>query len=1270
MSRDYDIKVAMGESLNETVQKLESLSGLGFWIIDLETKQNYWSPYYSEVCGFDLTQLDPQYDFISKFIHKEDESEVRFAIRNMEPFQLEARIIKSSGEFRNVILRGRVDEKNKRGDKIWIISCNDNTTFKPQENTTTSPEEFDSILEYSLDLIFIFDRDGVITKVSKSVLETLGYQKNELVGKKPIDFLYPSDVPKAQLKLAEIKSGKKIKNFKVRCLDAHGNLIYLNWNATLKEKTGRILGIARDITELVEEKSKNKRDQLKVQSILNSSSDLIWSLDSEYNLVTANNSFLSLIKKSVGWSIKPGDALLSDKLYNPEILAFWEKHYKDAFSGKKVIVETQLESTKDFPTKYYETKITPIQSNGEIKGLACFSRDITENKIYKERIKELNQRLLKGQELSKIGYWESDLKTNEVYWSDEMYKIWDIDDGHQKINFDFFFNSIHTEDRKDFLYHRNRALIGEKNLDIVYRIKTKKGNIKYIHELGEKDDEATFKGTAQEITKEKEYELKLKERNTFIESVLDNIPLGVAVNRISDGEVTYINKAFENTYGWPKSELADVDTFFEKVYPNPEYRSWIKSQIIQDMQSGDPERMNWNSILVTTKEKEEKIVNAKNIPAPDLNLMISTVIDDTERYLAEQALRVSNERFKLVSEAVSDAIWDWDINKDSIYWGKGFQRLFGYSEDHQKMGGEGLRQYIHPEDFSKIMESIQFAQKDKKQKYWTGEYRFKRNDGSYAFVVEKAVIIRDKKGTPIRMVGALQDTTKEKEKENHLKLLESVVTNTNDSILITKADPGKSGYEIIYCNTAFMNMSGYQLDEIIGKTPKILQGKDTDQAVLEKLKKDLKDFKSSTVELINYKKDGTPFWINMSLKPVADPSGTYTHWVAIQRDITERKLKEQELELMNERFRLISHATNDAIYDWDLINGEKFWGEGFSKLFGINLQQENDYSKEWIDRIFPEDLLRIEKFRKEHLLEKGDISTYSLEYRVHNAAQNYIYVLDTGNIIRDKEGYPVRMIGAIQDINKRKEYESSLEALNRDLETSNKQLEHSNKELEQFAYVASHDLQEPLRMISSFLGLIERRYSEVLDEKGKKYIHFAVDGAKRMKQIILDLLEFSKLDNFQESKTWLDTYELIDKAKLFINWNLRKKHTPIFHVEKLPDIFGHQSILIQLFQNIIANAIKYQPSGQTPEIWISCNESTEFWEFAIKDNGIGLEEEYLEKIFVIFQRLHSKDHFSGTGIGLAISKKIVDLHEGNIWAESKLGEGSTFFFSIKKPVKI
>ncbi len=1263
----------MEKNCKELFEKFEAVSGVGFWRIDLETKENYWSQNFYEISGFDSTNTIPSTELGLSLFHSEDRAEIKLAIESatitLEQFQIESRIVSASGEVKYVILEGTIESENDDTQKILLISCKDITRSKITKGRTKVDYELKSLLECSIDLIFLFNKEGLITKVSNSVLETLGYPLEEVIGMRPIDFLYPSDVEKSEKVTEEIRSGQKIKRFKNRYLDAKGNLVYLNWTACLKKETGEILGVARNFTEIVEIKNKQKRENIRIQTILNSSPDLIWSLDLDFKLLSANRAFLKLMKTATNWEIKPGDNLLSDAINGKETLNFWEKNYRKAFKGKKVKIESKIDSKNENATIYFETKINPIYSHGEIIGLACFSRDITENKNNKERIIELNKKFLRGQELSKTGYWESDLLTNLLYWSDEMYKIWEVKNQTDKVLLDFLFTSIHPEDRQDFLYHRNRAVSGEKNLDFVYRIITQNGNLKYIHELGEKGDSNTLRGTAQEITKEKEHELKLKERNSFIEAILENIPLGVAVNKISDGEFTFVNKAFEKIYGWPKNEFLYFDSFFEKVYSNPEYRTWIKSQMLEDIRSGDPARLNWNNILVTTKNKDEKIVNTKSIPAPDLNLMISTVSDDTERYLAEQALRVSNDRFKLVSEAVSDAIWDWDLVKNSVFWGSGFHKLFGYSEEQNQIEGENWMNYIHPEDRKKIAQSIQNAKNNKSLKYWSGEYRFKKNDGDYAFVIEKAIIIRDNKGEALRMVGALQDTTKEKERENHLKLLESVVTNTKDSILITKPKQGQDGYEIIYCNKAFSEMTGYKREEILGKSPKILVGKDSNQNAIIQLKKAIREKKSTSVDTINNKKDGSPFWVNISLVPLTSPAGNLTHWIVIERDISEKKKKELELELINERFRLISKATNDVIYDWELVKGKQFWGDGFSKIFGIDLLNDEDFSLEWSKKIHPEDLERVNSYFSEKTLIKNDLVEYEIEYRVQKPNNKFIYVLDSGQVIRNEEGFPIRMIGAIQDINNRKEYESSLQSLNIVLEKSNRQLEHSNRELEQFAYVASHDLQEPLRMITSFLGLLEKRYNDVLDESGRKYIHFAVDGAKRMKQIILDLLEFSKLDSFQESKTWLDTNELVEKSKLFINWKLRR-NTPVFNLTKLPQVYGHKSRLIQLFQNIISNAIKYQPKGQTPEIWISGNEKKDYWEFAVRDNGIGLENEYLEKIFIIFQRLHTSDQYSGTGIGLAISKKIIDQHDGKIWVESQQGKGSTFFFTIKKPEKI
>ena len=253
------------------------------------------------------------------------------------------------------------------------------------------------------------------------------------------------------------------------------------------------------------------------------------------------------------------------------------------------------------------------------------------------------------------------------------------------------------------------------------------------------------------------------------------------------------------------------------------------------------------------------------------------------------------------------------------------------------------------------------------------------------------------------------------------------------------------------------------------------------------------------------------------------------------------------------------------------------------------------------------------------------------------------------------------VIGYGLDITERKEIEIKL---NEALESIQK----TNSELEQFAYVASHDLQEPLRMVTSFLTQLEKKYSDNLDDKAKEYIFFAVDGAKRMRQIILDLLEFSRVGRTDETIKEISIDSIVKEIIILHGKQIEELNATIKY-EQLPTLISHKTPIRQLFQNIIGNSLKYHRIGVPPVIEILSIDKGEYWEFSISDNGIGIETDYHEKIFVIFQRLHNKDEYSGTGIGLAICRKIVESMGGKIGATSTVNKGSTFHFTIPKNFK-
>lgn len=249
--------------------------------------------------------------------------------------------------------------------------------------------------------------------------------------------------------------------------------------------------------------------------------------------------------------------------------------------------------------------------------------------------------------------------------------------------------------------------------------------------------------------------------------------------------------------------------------------------------------------------------------------------------------------------------------------------------------------------------------------------------------------------------------------------------------------------------------------------------------------------------------------------------------------------------------------------------------------------------------------------------------------------------------------------------NERKQYADSLKQLNTELEQQAKDLLTSNADLEQFAYVASHDLQEPLRMVSSFLNRLEKKYDAVLDEKGKSYIHFAADGAHRMRQIINDLLEYSRAGKTPENLEQVDLQDMVTQITCLLAEQITEQGAKIYY-NNLPTLSTLKTPIWQVFQNLITNALKYHAPGRQTLVNIGSRETDGLWEFSVTDNGIGINPEDFESIFVIFQRLHTREEYSGTGIGLATTKKIIQKMNGSIWLSSEPGKGTTFYFSIPK----
>ncbi len=399
-------------------------------------------------------------------------------------------------------------------------------------------------------------------------------------------------------------------------------------------------------------------------------------------------------------------------------------------------------------------------------------------------------------------------------------------------------------------------------------------------------------------------------------------------------------------------------------------------------------------------------------------------------------------------------------------------------------------------------------------------------------------------------------------------------------------------------------------------------------------------------------------WLEINLYPSENGLSLYI------KDISQRRKAEMDIRESNERFQLVAQATNDAIWDWDFPNETLLWGEGYTKLFGHPLHADDMTPEFWSKRIHPEDKERVLQ-SLEAAIANPDISRWREEYRYLKSDGTYAFVVDRGGLMRDATGRAIRMVGTVSDLTYRKQYEESLRELNEALDKRARELALSNAELEQFAYVASHDLQEPLRMVTGFISRLDTQYGDGLDERARQYMRFAVDGAKRMRQLILDLLAFSRAGRQSEAKTSFSVNEIIHGVCELQKSLIAEKQAEVI-VGNMPSVNNYKTAFRQIFQNLISNALKYSKPDQPVRVEISCKEQDSEWIFAVKDNGIGIHPEYFEKVFVIFQRLHQQDNFGGTGIGLAIVKKQVENLGGRIWVESEEGRGTCFYFSLPR----
>lgn len=1180
------------------------------------------------------------------------------------------------------------------------------------EKLKQSEEKYREIVENITDIIYTHDLDGKILSTNLAAKQNLGYEISELQEMNILDLLSPAfksefddyikmiqqnccanGIMHVQTKTGE----KRIWEYK-NSLTISGNAVKM------------VRGFAQDITERHKAERKLSQNEKRFRALVENNEGIIALLNK--NMVTTFRSVSAT--RITGWTHEELDKIDPREFIHPDDLEKTLETFSLATKNPEVPfpVTVRVRHKKGYYL-WLEGVIKNMTHDQAIGGIISNLRDITErknadvkllkaNRLY-ALISQINQMIVRAKDqqiifnevckiaieigkfrMAWIGLVDENTnhliavmhagKESEYFSKIKGIAINDISEGsgptgrairEKKI---VFCNDIENdammapwrEDCASRGYLSSIALPIKKFGKVIGAFSLYAGEKNFfdseeIKLLEEATEDISF--SLELFEKEelrKKAEVKVLESEQSYYTLAEILPIGI-FKTDTHGSTTYVNSMWCTITGLSAEEALGS--------------GWQKA-----VHEGDKSRIidGWEKALVANEHAvlEYRMIRpdgssvwviGKAIPERNLENQligyVGTIMDITERKKAEDEVRIANERFDMIACATSDSLWDWDLETNVIWANEMHQQLYGRTlGDPVPTHAEWIKR-IHSDDRDRASKNLENA-KTSYCRLYTEEYRFYSENAGWINIYGRTLIERNKKGEPTRLIGSMMDITE-------LKKAEAAIIDSEEKyrVLIEEASEGifisDSKGRFITVNASACRLSQHTEKELLQMSvADFLQEDDLKEKPLQI--DALKKGKTVVTERMMKQKDGNFTQLEITSKLLTDG-----RLLSLVRDISERKKAEAAILLSNERYNLVSRATHDSIWDLNILTNTTIrTGDGFKTLFGYENGSANDPEYHWSKLIHPEDIGQVIESQR-LVFNNTDEYYWEQQYRFLKSDGNYAFVYDKGYIIRDRAGNAIRMIGAMQDITLQKENESNLIKLNESLLSKSEELAESNAELEQFAYVASHDMQEPLRMVTSFLLLLEKKYNHTIDDTGKKYIHFAVDGAKRMRQIIMDLLEFSRVgQNYIEPKE-LNLHKLIEDIQSLYKKQIEEKQAVIL-LGNLPVIIASESPIRQVFQNLISNALKYARQETPVRIQIDAIDLNDYWQFSVADNGIGISGEYYDKIFVIFQRLHNLEQFSGTGIGLAVTKKTIEKLGGKIWVQSTEGQGSTFYFTIKK----
>lgn len=766
---------------------------------------------------------------------------------------------------------------------------------------------FESLVQRTSDGTVILDAEGTILFVNESSASILGFEPQKVIGKLGFELVFPEDLNRAKQALADlIMQPEQPLELELRLINEHNEPVWCELRAVNQFTNAHINGIVihfHDIRIRKAQEDELRESRKSLSQLLNNTEESFILCDRKLRITAfnqaANKRNLIINNRPMQKGASLLESISPQRIKQAQVLA------KQVFKEGAAIRTHAQHILPDGNVMLLALEYAPVfEEDGSISGLCIIANDVTEMRKAEQALIRSKHRLMLAQRIAKLGYWDYDSAADKLHWSEEVFQLYGLDPNTEPA-IEIFLELVHTEDKQAVAEAISDVTTGKnRRLDIQHRLFCGQ-QLRWLHQRGEMrpDDDGKYwlNVTVQDITEQKaidrEIELSI-ERFRLVEMATNDViwDLDFETDKLIWAQ------SLERVFGYSFKNLRDYDLKWWESKLHPEDVKRVSHSLYKHQHSGDKfwsEKYRFQHADGSYRDVLDRGYTVFDSIGHPLRL-IGSMQDVTESLNHQRQIAEYADRLEGMVNSITDAFFTLDKNWRFSYLNPVAEKIFSKAgvSSRNKTIWEVFPELVQTE-FERIIRKSATAKKSQ-------QFSFLLNDRWFAFN-----LYPQQRGLSIYA----RDVTAKKQEEERLRLLESVITNSNDAVLITEAEPINGvGPRILFVNEAFTRMTGYTAEEVIGKTPRLLQGPDTDRKVLDKIRNALEKWEAVEVEVVNYRKDGTPFWSQFSIVPISDENGWYTHWISVQRNVTSRKEAEVAQKQLNEELMRQNYGLEQFSY--------------------------------------------------------------------------------------------------------------------------------------------------------------------------------------------------------------------------------------------------------------------------------------------------------------------------------------------------------------------